>query len=182
MKTQREARLLGARFGAWLDAVPDAIVVVNPAGRILAVNRHALSLFKYDAEDLIAEPIETLIPEKLRGQHAALREQYAADPRRRAMGAGLDLHGLRRDGSEFPAEISLSPIDTDDGRVIIAAIRDATERRRIESKFRGLLEAAPDGMIVVDAGGRIRLVNTQAVRTARTHRSINRDPHPGSVC
>jgi PAS domain S-box-containing protein len=162
MKTHRDARLIAARFGAWLDAVPDAMVVVNPAGRILAVNRHALSLFKYDAEDLIAKPIETLIPEKLRGQHAALREQYAADPRRRAMGAGLDLHGLRRDGSEFPAEISLSPIDTDEGRLIIAAIRDATERRRIESKFRGLLEAAPDGMIVVDAGGRIRLVNTQA--------------------
>jgi PAS domain S-box-containing protein len=171
MKTRQDAKLIASRFGAWLEAVPDAMVVVNPAGRILAVNQHTLRLFKYEADDLIAQPIETLIPERLRAPHVALREQYAADPHRRPMGAGLDLAGLRRDGSEFPVEISLSPIDTDEGRVIIAAIRDATERRRIESKFRGLLEAAPDGMIVVDVEGRIRLVNTQTERLFDYHRT-----------
>jgi PAS domain S-box-containing protein len=137
----RQAAWLAERFGGFLDAAPDAIVVVNVHARILIANSPGLAMFGYTAEELIGEPVEILVPNRLRSVHASHRDLYIVDPHPRPMGAGLDLSGRRKDGTEFPVEISLSALDTTEGRMIIAAIRDSSERRKIEATLRGLLEA-----------------------------------------
>ena len=117
-----------------LDAAPDAMLIADDSGVIRYANRQASTLFGYSHDELIGKPVEQLIPERLRGQHPPLRQAYAANPRLRPMGAGLNLLGLRCDGSEFPVEISLSPIDADNRRLVAAAIRDVTDRKRIEAE------------------------------------------------
>jgi protein-histidine pros-kinase len=161
MTTRSNAKLAARDLRGFLDAAPDAMVVVSREGRILAANARTLTLFGHSAEELIQQPIEVLVPERLRARHVVHRDAYIADPHTRPMGAELDLHGLRRDGSEFPVEISLSPLETLEGRVTIAAIRDISDRRRNDAKFRGLLEAAPDAMIVAAQDGTISLINAQ---------------------
>ena len=150
--------------GELLEAAPDAIVGVSAAGRIALVNAQAERLFGYDRAELLGQPVEVLVPEGARALHPRHRERYLRDPRPRPMGAGMRLAARRKDGSEFPAEISLSAIGTGDGRLVAAAVRDVTDRVRAEAKFRGLLEAAPDAIVGVDEHGRIALVNTQAER------------------
>ena len=123
-----------------LDSAPDAIVAVGRDGRILLVNAQTERLFGYRRDELIGEPVETLIPERFRAAHVGHRSHYFADAHTRPMGAGLDLHARRRDGSEFPAEISLSCIETEEGLVASAAIRDVTDRKRLEQELRHLAE------------------------------------------
>jgi PAS domain S-box-containing protein len=144
-----------------LEALPDAVFVVAADGRIVFVNAQAVRLFGYERDQLVGEHIEMLVPDSARSVHPGHRSRYFGAPQVRPMGAGLDLSGRRADGSEFPAEISLSAIETPDGRLVTAVVRDVTERRKTQSKFQGLLEAAPDAMIGVDSHGLIRLVNTQ---------------------
>lgn len=155
---------MGADVATLLEATPDALVIVGQDGRILLINGQAERLFGYNRTELIGEPVEVLVPEPYRHQHPGYRNGYFHAPRARPMGAGVELRGLRKDGTEFPAEISLGPVQTREGRIAMAAIRDVTERRRAEAKFRGLLESAPDAMVIVQADGCIRLVNAQAER------------------
>jgi PAS domain S-box-containing protein len=144
-----------------LDAAPDALVLVDQQGRIVLVNDQTERLFGYRRHELLDRHVELLVPERFQGAHPGLRLGYSKEARARPMGAGLDLFARRRDGSEFPAEISLSPIDTPEGRLVMAAVRDLTQRRRAEDKFRALLESAPDAMVIVNQRGRIELVNAQ---------------------
>ena len=147
-----------------LEAAPDAIVGVDTDGVIVLVNAQTERLFGYTRAELIGQPLELLVPEGAREGHPQHRKEYGAEPVPRPMGAGMELAGRRRDGSEFPAEISLSAIQTDDGMIISAAVRDVTDRKRAEQKFRGLLEAAPDAIVGVDESGTIVLVNAQTER------------------
>ena len=130
----------------------------------MLVNAQTERLFGYSRDELLGQPLELLVPESVRNMHPKHRQEYASDPVPRPMGAGMELAGRRRDGTEFPAEISLSAIDTTDGVIISAAVRDVTERQRAERKFRGLLEAAPDAIVGVDEAGIIVLVNAQTER------------------
>jgi PAS domain S-box-containing protein len=151
-------------FAGLLEAAPDATLCVDSDGLIVLVNAQAERLFGYPREELAGQPVEILVPDAIKAGHPDLRAGYAADPRPRQMGAGLDLSGRRRDGTTFPAEISLSAIDTDQGILVSAAIRDVTQQRQADARFRGLLEAAPDATLCVDSDGLIVLVNAQAER------------------
>jgi PAS domain S-box-containing protein len=155
-------RLTEALARGLLDAAPDAIVVADARGRVVMVNAQTEGLFGYRRDEILGQPIELLLPERFRDAHRRHRGQYATEPRVRAMGAGLELRARRKDGSEFPVEISLSPLETAQGRLVTAAIRDITERKRSETTLGSLLDAAPDAIVVADRAGRIVLVNVQA--------------------
>jgi PAS domain S-box-containing protein len=147
-----------------IEQLPDAVFVVDSAGKILFVNVRGESLFGWSRAELVGRPIETLVPPNARHAHPVHRSRYFQDAQVRPMGAGLDLFGCRKDGTQFPAEISLSAIETPEGRLVTAVVRDATDRLKTQAKFSGLLEAAPDAMLGVDDSGLIQLVNTQAER------------------
>ncbi len=161
LRTVRDGRLMDARYRELLESTPDGVLMVNSAGFVATANGQAEQMFGYPAGGLRGVAVELLLPDRFRGGHVLHRAEYATQPRTRAMGAGLELFALRRDGSEFPVEISLNPLKTDDGDIVMAAVRDITSRKRAEMKFRALLESAPDAMVIVDARGRIALVNSQ---------------------
>jgi PAS domain S-box-containing protein len=119
-----------------LESIPDAIVAVNREGTIVQVNSQTQTLFGYPHDELIGQKIEVLVPERYRGVHHDHRHDFAAEPKVRRMGAGLDLNGRRKDGTEFPVEISLNPVETDQGMLVLSAIRDITDRKKIEEELR----------------------------------------------
>lgn len=153
-----------------LEVVPDAMLVLEQ-GKIRFANRQAELMFGYSRPELLGQPIECLIPERFRQVHSGHRRSYEEEPKTRPMAAGLQLFACRKDGSEFPAEVSLAPMETPNGQMISAAIRDVTQQRQAETKFRALLEAAPDAMVIVDQNGKIALVNGQTERLFGYQRS-----------
>jgi protein-histidine pros-kinase len=161
LKAARDAQLVDIKFRSVFESTPDSIIVANPSGIIVLANAQAERLFGYDPRELDGKQIEILLPDRFRHMHVGHRSRYFDQPRTRTMGAGLDLHGLRKDGAEFPVEISLAPIQTEAGAFVISAIRDVSERKKAEQKFRGLLESAPDAIVIVDQHGEIVLVNSQ---------------------
>jgi len=122
-------------FEGLFEAAPDAIVLVDDEGRILRVNRQAELMFGYSREELRDKPVESLLPPRFRERHGMHRSTYMAEPRLRSMGAGLELYGLHKDGSEFPVDIVLSPLPTGDGPFVISVIRDITQRKEMETEL-----------------------------------------------
>jgi two-component system, cell cycle sensor histidine kinase and response regulator CckA len=159
--TQAIQSVSDAVFRALTESAPDGIVLVNQEGRMILVNAQKEKLFGYPREELLGQAVETLIPERLRGRHRGHRAGFMGHPQSRPMGAGLELFGLRKDRTEFPIEISLSPIPAGDDLFVCTAIRDITDRKRIEERLRRLLDSAPDAMVIAGNDGRIVLVNTQ---------------------
>jgi PAS domain S-box-containing protein len=169
MKQHREAE---ARFRALLESAPDAMIIVDEAGHITLVNSQAEVLFGYERHDLLQQPVEILVPPPLHQRHSGHRAAYGQEPRARSMGAGLSLHGQRRDGSEFPVEISLSPLATEGGMLVIAAVRDVSEQReaqarlqRSEALHRALADNIPSGsVLLVDRDFRYLLARGPALQ------------------
>lgn len=155
-----------------LESAPDAMVIVDSAGKIVFVNSQAERMFGYASEELLDQPVEVLIPEQIRRAHVRHRTEFSAAPRTRAMGAGLELRGRRKDGSTFPVEISLSPVEESNGHFVASAIRDITERKEIEvalrlseERFRRVVAEVRDyAIFMLDPQGRVKSWNEGAQR------------------
>jgi PAS domain S-box-containing protein len=137
-RVARELAIAGQRFSLLLEAAPDAILEVDPRGRIVLANPEAQRLFQWSKEELVGAPVETLLPERFRGGHFAHRGHYAAHPVRRPMGAGLDLFAVRKDGTEFAVDINLSPLEGSEQGHVMCVLRDVSQRRTSEEKIRVL--------------------------------------------
>jgi protein-histidine pros-kinase len=145
-----------------LNTAADATIISDSSGYVRVVNERAEELFGYGPGELVGQQIELLLPEDFRERHRELRTNYNDAPRARPMVSGLDLTGVRKDGSKVPIEIALNPIETDDGLIIASTIREITGIDDSEAYFRTILESAPDAMIIIDDHGKIAIVNGQA--------------------
>ena len=153
-----------AELTAIIDSVPTSIVMVDPSGMIELVNVQTEHLFGYTRDELVGKMVEMLVPHRYRAGHPAMRAGFTKDPTTRSMGAGRDLFGLRKDGTEFPIEIGLNPIKTEAGPFVVSAIVDITERKRMEQRFRATVESAPTAIVMIDQAGMIVLVNAELER------------------
>ena len=154
-----EQRMAERRFRDLLESAPDAMVIVNEEGRILLANKQTERIFGYEREELLGEPLGLLLPEAFRDRHAERVRHFFANPEARPMGTGLELYALRKDGTEFPVEIGLSPIETSDGLLVTSTIRDVTEQKKAEQalrrsrqRWRSLVEHHPNAVFITIDG------------------------------
>src|ERR1700689_5410522 len=164
-----ESKESGAKYRGLLEAAPDAMVVVNQNGKIVLLNLQAEKQFGYHRDELVGQQVKSIIPEGFAERLIADGTRTAAEALAQQIGTGIELTGRRKDGSGFPIEIMLSPLESAEGILVPAAIRDISVRKaaekhlgQMEGRYRGLLEAAPDAMVVVDQVGEIVLLNVQA--------------------
>jgi protein-histidine pros-kinase len=150
-----------AQLTSLIEAAPDAFIVVGATGHIQFVNQQTEHLFGYSRGEMVGQRIEMLVPDRARDKHPDLRGSYGEKPLARPM-RGRNLSGRRKDGTEFSVDISLTPLDTSQGLLVAAAVRDATERKAAEARFESLLEAAPDAIVVVDEAGIMTVANHRA--------------------
>ena len=164
-----ESKESGAKYRGLLEAAPDAMVVVNQGGEIVLLNLQAEKQFGYSRDELVGQQVSNIIPEGFAERLIADGTRSAAEALAQQIGMGIELSGRRKDGSQFPIEIMLSPLESAEGILVTAAIRDISVRKaaeqklaQMEGRYRGLLEAAPDAMVVVNRSGKIVLLNVQA--------------------
>lgn len=141
------------------NAAPNGFVLVDASGRIVAANSELAAMFGYAEGDLVGSPVDVLLPSSLRDSHESLRSNFFANPERRAMGAGRVLYARRADGHEFPVEIGLNPVSGPSGPLVLASVVDISERLALEWAFRGLFDASPYGLLIVDDDGKIAMAN-----------------------
>jgi PAS domain S-box-containing protein len=158
-------------FERVFEFLPDAVLVTDQKGAIVRANGQVERFFGYERQELIGKPVEVLVPERFRAVHPKHRGEYGAQAHTRPMGAGLALYGLRKDGSEFPVDIMLSPVRANDESYVVAVVRDISQRkkaedalRRNEERLRSLFEFSPDAILVVDQAGKITEANAQVER------------------
>jgi PAS domain S-box-containing protein len=155
-------------FEKLFEASPDAVLVTDQTGLILRANVQAESMFGYRRQELVGQAVELIIPERFHSVHPKHRSAYSSQPRVRAMGAGLELFGRRKNGTEIPVDIMLSPLEMAAGQLVLAVVRDVSQEklaeqalRRSEQQFRSLFEFSPDAIVVTNREGTIAEVNTQ---------------------
>ena len=160
------------KFGTFLQSVSEGIVGTDESGRVVFVNARAEAMFGYDAMELIGQPVEILLPESLREIHARHRLEYVAEPHTRPLGTGLDLFGRRKDGTEFPVDVGLAFVKTDQGFVATSFIMDITKRKQAEAalfqreqEFKAMVENSPDIVARLDRDLRYVYVNPAIERT-----------------
>ena len=171
IENQRQAG--DAKIRSYFEAASQGIVAVSSEGRIVMVNRRTEEMFGYTREELLGQALEMLLPVRYRHAHASHRDEYFAEPRMRSMGANMELAGRRKDGTEFPVEIGLSYIESEEGMLALGLVSDITDRRRVadelaranaelrarEAHLHAYLEAAPQAIVAVSSDGKIVLVN-----------------------
>jgi PAS domain S-box-containing protein len=168
-EAEKHLAQMEGRYRGLLEAAPDAMVVVNQAGEIVLLNVRAEKEFGYSRDELVGQKVKNLIPEGFAERLISDGTRTAAEALAQQIGTGIELIGRRKDGTQFPIELMLSPLESAEGILVTAAIRDISVRKdaekhlaRMEGRYRGLLEAAPDAMVVVNPGGEIVLLNVQA--------------------
>ncbi|HTK57074.1 MAG TPA: PAS domain S-box protein [Gemmatimonadales bacterium] len=152
------------RLRAAIDSAPSGLLMIDAEGRIVLVNREVERLFGYPREELLGRPVELIVPERFHGAHPEYRGKFTERPSVRQMGVGRELFGRRKDGTEVPVEIGLTPLVTDEGLFVLSSIVDITARRKAEARFRAAVESSPSGMVMVDSSGKIILVNREVER------------------
>lgn len=148
-------------FQLMVEASPNALLLVNVSGKITYLNNFAEKLFQYNKQELLEKDITLLIPDNFKSNHPNLLKSYFKNPTNRQMGQNRELYALKKDGSEFPVEIGLNPIETSDGVLVLAAVIDITERKKATEQFKLVVESAPNAIILVNKIGNITLINKQ---------------------